>query len=92
MRPHEVVIRPLVSEKGVWRTQSQNVYTFEVNPKANKIDIARAIAALYDVTVTDVRTMWRHGKPRRVRLSRGRTRKWKRAEVRLDPDDHIEVV
>ncbi|KPJ71061.1 MAG: hypothetical protein AMS14_09590 [Planctomycetes bacterium DG_20] len=92
VRPHEVIVRPLVTEKGVWRTQTQNVYTFEVHPKANKIEIARAVAEIYGVTVLAVRTMWRHGKPRRVRLTRGRTRRWKRAEVKLDPDDRIEVV
>ena len=92
MRPHEVIVRPLVTEKGIWRSERQNVYTFEVHARANKIEIARAVAAMYGVTVLAVRTMWRHGKPRRVRLSRGRTRRWKRAEVKLDPDDRIEVV
>ena len=92
MNPYEVIVRPLVTEKGLWRTQTQNVYTFEVHPQANKVEIARAVQEIYGVRVLDVRTMWRHGKPRRVRLSRGRTKKWKRAEVKLDPDDHIEVV
>lgn len=92
MNAYEVIIRPLVSEKGVWRQGNQNVYTFEVHAKANKIVIAKAVEELYDVTVLDVRTMWRHGKPRRVRLTKGTTRHWKRAEVKLDPDDHIEVV
>ena len=92
MNPYEVIVRPLVTEKGLWRTQTQNVYTFEVHPQANKVEIARAVEEIYGVRVLDVRTMWRHGKPRRVRLSRGRTKKWKRAEVKLDPDDHIEVV
>ena len=92
MRAHEVIVRPLVTEKGVWRTENQNVYTFEVHPRANKVEIAQAVAAIYDVTVLGVRTMWRHGKPRRVRLTKGRTRRWKRAEVKLDPDDRIEVV
>ena len=91
MNPYEIIVRPLVTEKGVWRMQTQNVYTFEVHPKANKIEIARAVEELYGVKVLKVRTMWRQGKPRRVRLTRGRTKRWKRAEVKLDPDDRIEI-
>ena len=92
MRAHEVIVHPLVSEKGEWRKGHQNVYLFEVHAHANKIEIARAIEEIYGVTVLDVRTMWRHGKPRRVRLTHGTTRRWKRAEVKLDPDDHIQVM
>jgi len=92
VKAHEVIVRPLLTEKGNWRTETQNVYTFEVHAGANKIEIASAVSELYGVKVVDVRTMWRRGKPRRVRLSRGRTRRWKRAEVKLDPDDRIEVI
>ncbi|NIW35367.1 MAG: 50S ribosomal protein L23, partial [Gemmatimonadetes bacterium] len=53
---HEVIVSPVVTEKSTAQMGDENVYTFVVDEKANKIEIARAVESLWDVTVEDVRT------------------------------------
>ncbi len=89
LEPHQVVIRPLITEKGMHLAERDNTYTFEVNPLATKQDIKRAVEALWDVRVVAVRTQNRIGKPRRFRWTTGRTRRWKKAIVKLHPEDRI---
>ena len=90
LEPHQIVLRPLVTEKGVHRSSRQNQYTFEVNPLANKDDIRKAVEALFDVRVVKVRTQNRIGKPRRYRFKFGRTNAWKKALVTLDAEHRID--
>ncbi|MCP4194675.1 MAG: 50S ribosomal protein L23 [Planctomycetaceae bacterium] len=90
LEPHQVVLRPLVTEKGMHRSTRDNQYAFEVNPLANKELIKSAIQELFDVTVTKVRTQNRKGKPRRYRFRYGSTKSWKKAIVTLDSEDRIE--
>ncbi len=87
--PHNVIVRPLVTEKGTHQSEKYNAYTFEVHPQASKSDIKQAIEALWDVRVTKIRTQNRKGKPRRHRMSYGRTRDWKKAIVQLHEEDRI---
>lgn len=87
--PHQVVLRPLVTEKGTHQSEKYNAYAFEVNPRATKEDVKRAVEALWDVRVVDVRTQNRKGKPRRTRLRLGRTSDWKKAIVELHAEDRI---
>ena len=87
---HHVVLRPLVTEKGVHRSTRYNQYAFEVSPLADKIDIKEAIESLFDVRVTRVRTQNRRGKPRRYRFRYGSTKNWKKAIVTLHDEDRIE--
>ena len=54
---HQVIMQPIVSEKTTRQMDERNTYTFKVAGDANKIEIKRAIEKLFDVTVTDVRTM-----------------------------------
>ena len=54
---YDVIYEPVVTEKSVRAMEEDNVYTFIVNEKANKLEIANAVQKLWDVTVTDVRTM-----------------------------------
>ncbi|MBW8035489.1 MAG: 50S ribosomal protein L23 [Planctomycetes bacterium] len=68
-----------------------NAYTFEVNKKANKVQIRKAIENLYGVKVVEVRTANRQGKLRRRGRSTGRTRTWKKAIVVLHEDFHIDL-
>jgi large subunit ribosomal protein L23 len=96
--PHEVIIRPVVSEKTTRQMEEGNTYTFKVAGHANKLEIAKAVEKLFDVTVTDVRTMNYAGKARRPlmgRLSRkpgvGRRAGFKKAVVTLAEGDHIEL-
>jgi large subunit ribosomal protein L23 len=97
-QPHEVIIRPVVSEKSTRQTEESNTYTFKVAVHANKLEIAKAVEKLFDVTVTDVRTMNYAGKARRPLMGRlakkpglGRRAAFKKAVVTLAEGDHIEL-
>ena len=67
---HQIIVRPVVTEKSSAAYQTRKEYTFEVHPEANKHQIRDALQKLFDVTVTDVRTM----QMRRHEVTRGRTR------------------
>lgn len=88
--PHQVVLRPLVTEKGMHRATRNNQYAFAVNPLADKVDVRTAIESLFDVKVLKVRTQNRKGKPRRYRFTWGRTKNWKKAIVTLDSEHRID--
>jgi len=90
LRPHQVLIRPLVTEKGTHQSSKYNAYTFEVNPLANKIQIAAAVAELFNVKVEKVRTQTRKGKHARYRQVMGVQPSWKKAIVTLDANDKID--
>ena len=68
-----------------------NVYTFEVAKTANKVEIAQAIEAIFDVKVVKVNTANVKSKPKRVRFQAGKTRTWKKAMVTLADGDSIEI-
>ena len=84
-----IIIRPIVSEKS-YEMIEHNRYTFEVAKTASKPQIAQAITDIFGVTVTSVNTMNVTGKPRRVRVAKGKTRDWKKAVVTLKEGDSIE--
>ncbi len=99
---YHTIIRPLVTEKGTHQSQVSHertnsrparggAYTFEVHPKANKMQVRQAIEKIYNVRVMSVRTSNRGGKRRRYRLTVGTTRSWKKAVVVLKPDYHIDL-
>jgi large subunit ribosomal protein L23 len=90
LKPHQIILRPLVTEKGMHRSSRHNQYAFEVNRLATKEDIRRAVEELFDVRVIKVNTQSRKGKPRRHRFRRGYTKDWKKAIVTLDSEDRIE--
>ena len=90
LEPHQVIMRPLVTEKGVHRATRQNQYAFEVNPLADKETVKRAVEDLFDVRVVKVRTQNRKGKPRRYRFRYGSTKRWKKALITLDPEHRID--
>jgi large subunit ribosomal protein L23 len=94
---YDVLVRPVVTEKTTGQIESDNVYTFIVNERANKHEIARAVEKHWDVTVLDVRTMRYAGKTKRSVLGRihknwalGRRPSFKKAAVQLAEGDHIE--
>ena len=96
--PWDVIVKPVVTEKTTAQMEAENVYSFIVNRKANKIDIANAVEALWDVQVLDVRTMRYAGKMRRSFLgqmnrnwSLGRQASFKKAVVKLAEGDDIEL-
>ena len=86
---HQVILRPLVTEKNMHRSTRYNQYAFEVNQLANKVEIRRAVEELFDVRVTKVRTQVRRGKPRRHRFRYGSTKNWKKAIITLHDEDRI---
>lgn len=94
---YDVLIQPVITEKTTGQIEDKNVYTFIVNQKANKHEIARAVEKNWDVTVLDVRTMRYAGKVKRSILGRihknwdlGRRPGFKKAVVQLAEGDHIE--
>ncbi len=87
--PRDIIIRPIISEKS-YDMIEQNRYTFEVAKTASKPQIAQAVDEIFGVTVTSVNTMNVTGKPRRVRVAKGKTRDWKKAVVTLKEGDSIE--
>ena len=89
LEPYQVILRPLVTEKGTHVSARFNAYTFEVNPLATKTDIWDAVEELWNVRVVKVRTQNRRGKPRRHRNQAGQTKNWKKAIVALHEDDRI---
>jgi large subunit ribosomal protein L23 len=91
MDESSVIIKPLITEKSTRQQESANTYAFEVDGRANKQQIRRAVEKLYEVKVLDVRTMNRKGKPRRTKLKMAYTSDRKRAVVALHEDSKIEL-
>jgi large subunit ribosomal protein L23 len=94
---YDVIYAPVVTEKSAEAIENDNVYTFIVDRKANKIEISRAIEGIWDVKVSDVRTMRYSGKVKRALMGRlsqnpkiGRRAAFKKAVVQLAEGDHIE--
>ncbi len=90
LAPHQVIIRPLVTEKGVHRSARHNAYAFEVSRLATKHDVRSAIEHLFNVKVIRVHTQNRRGKPRRSKFHLGRTKDWKKAIVTLHSEHRID--
>ena len=91
MHPRDVLVRPLVTEKSTRLMSEHNQYTFEVAPKATKIQIRQAVEQIFKVKVLSVRTLWVRGKRRRVGRHEGRRPDWKKAIVRVAPGQRIEI-
>lgn len=85
MTAGEIVLRPILTEKSMNLTGGK-IYTFEVDKRATKIDVKRAVKELFGVTVEKVRTMHVRGRMRRQGKHQGYTRSWKKAYVTLTPD------
>jgi len=91
MDPHQVIIRPVISEKSYNLIEGEGQYTFQVDRRANKNHIKNAIEGAFDVSVAKVNTVNVKSKPKRQGLTRGRTATWKKAVVKLAPGDRIEL-
>lgn len=89
LEAHQVILRPLVTEKGTHLSEKLNWYSFEVHPLASKADVRSAVQQLFEVRVVAVRTQTRSGKPRRHKMVAGHTRSWKKAVVKLHDEDRI---
>lgn len=89
--PRSIVELAIISEKGTRLRSRSNGYLFRVHPAANKIEIATAVEKIFSVTVTQVRTMNRKGKPKRLGRFMGKRSDWKKAVVTLKVGQAIEV-
>ena len=87
MNVHDIIIRPLVTEKSM-DDMEQGKYTFVVARGANKSEIKKAIEQIFDVTVERVNTMNMRGKMKRQGANQGRRPSWKKAIVKLTEDSN----
>ena len=82
-KPEEIIIAPIITEKSNDELQ-EGKYTFKVNKKATKVEIAKAVEKLFEVKVLKVNTMTVNGKKKRVGYHVGKTSDWKKAIVTID--------
>ncbi len=90
MNIHDVIRRPLMTEKSTIGREEDNLATFAVDPRANKHDIRKAVESLFNVEVLGVRTMVQPRKKRRVGKTVGTRSEWKKAIVKLAEGQSIE--
>lgn len=90
MNLHDIIRRPLLTEKSNIAREEENIATFAVDPRANKHEIRHAVEELFDVEVLEVRTMRQPRKKRRVGKHMGYRPEWKKAIVRLAEGQSIE--
>jgi large subunit ribosomal protein L23 len=86
---YDVIRRPLVTEKGVAKKESERTLCFEVHADANKTQIRQAVEQLFQVRVEDVRTSTTAGKLRRRGRFAGYRPDWKKAYVKLEAGQKV---
>lgn len=93
LEAYQIILRPIVTEKGTHQATAEhhNAYAFEVNRQATKEQIKAAAEELFNVRVLAVRTQNRAGKVKRFRNRIGRLAHWKKAVIKLHPDDKLEL-
>ena len=91
MKPlHQIIRKPLISEKGNLLKEASGVVTFEVARDANKVEIKRAIEDAFDVKVKTVNTAVIRGKVKRVGTNLGQRNNWKKAFITLEEGHDID--
>jgi large subunit ribosomal protein L23 len=93
MTPEQIIKRPIVlTEKAASLKEQANQVIFEVDVKANKIQIKNAVEKLFDVQVADVNTLIQRGKSKRVGRNEFKRPNWKKAIVTLKDGSNIEFL
>jgi large subunit ribosomal protein L23 len=87
---YSIIKRPLITEKSNRQKEAQNQYLFEVDRRANKIDIKKAVERLFRVKVDRVNVSMVHGKVKRLGKNMGKRPDWKKAVVLLKEGDRID--
>lgn len=87
---YDIIRRPVITEKTNIQKDEANQVTFEVDPRANRIEVKRAVEMIFNVKVADTRTMNVSGKVKRRGRILGKRRNWKKAIVTLMPGERIE--
>ena len=90
MIQYDIIIRPLITEKTNVQKEVSNQHTFEVDRRANRIEVKRAIEKIFKVKVADVKTMQVKGKKKQRGRIVGKRRDWKKAIVTLMPGELID--
>ncbi len=90
MIDYDIIRRPIITEKTNIQKDESNQVTFEVDPRANRIEVQRAIEKIFNVKVANTRTMHVRGKVKRRGRILGKRRNWKKAIVTLAPGERIE--
>ena len=90
MIPHDLIKRPLITEKTNIQKESYNQITFETDRRANRVEIKRAVENIFNVKVDTVRTIQVKGKTKQRGRVLGKRRDWKKAIVRLRPGERID--
>lgn len=90
--PHDIILRPVLTEKAMELKEKENKIIVEVARDANKIEIKKAFESLFNVKVEKVATI--NVKPKKKRLGRfeGRTRAWKKAIVTLKKGQKLDFI
>jgi large subunit ribosomal protein L23 len=91
MDVYRIIKRSLITEKSTIAKDEKNKYVFEVDRRANKIEIGNAVEKIFKVKVVDVHVMNVPGKKKRVGKILGEKRDWKKAVVTLAPGSRIEI-
>lgn len=87
---YRILVRPLVTEKST-ALQQMGQYVFEVAKDANKLEVRKAVKAVYGVTATAIRVITVLGKPVRSRAGMSRRSSWRKAIVTLKKGDRIDL-
>ena len=90
MISHEIIIRPLITEKTSIQKELNNQLSFEVDRRANRIEIKQAIESIFNVRVAAVKTIQVTGKIKPIGRITGKRRDWKKAIVKLMPGERID--
>ncbi len=90
--PQDIIQAPLITEKGSLLGETAHQVLFRVRPDANKIEVKKAVEALFKVKVIKVRMIRYLGKIRRVGRNMGRLPQWKKAYVTLKEGDKIDFL
>ena len=91
MELYQVIKKTLITEKSTIARDAANQYNFEVNIKANRIEVGRAVEKIFKVEVLNVRVMNVRGKKKRSGKVMGERSSWKKAIVTLAPGSRIEI-
>lgn len=89
MNIHSVLVKPIVTEKGMMKREEERTLCFRVAKDANKIQVKQAVEKLFEVKVEEVRTATFDGKLRRRGKFTGYKSDWKKAYVKLLPGQKV---
>ena len=89
MTIYDVLVRPLVTEKGVMKKDNERTLCFEIHAEANKTQVKAAVEKLFKVKVQEVRTATFEGKLRRRGRFAGYRSDWKKAYVKLKEGEKV---